>query len=151
MTLLRVNRTDTNDKHYDPTPRKVWWKDQLIEDWVVADEFRRVVILEGGKVLNGAVCIERVRQDFPAYEPPKLDPLDECVLVGHTIVPLTPGDEQQRVATASDADFSQFAESPMVLADGTVVDGPVELPPGELTEQEWQEARHDAGNHPSGV
>ena len=58
---MRVCKGNKDDPHYDPRPRRVWVRDQeVMEPWVSADEFRRAVVLENGKVLNGAVYVERL-------------------------------------------------------------------------------------------
>lgn len=75
---MRVSK-DTADKAYDlqADQRRVWYNDKEITGWFTADEFRRVVILENGKVLSGAVCIERLA-DTPAaiVETPPSFPAD---------------------------------------------------------------------------
>jgi hypothetical protein len=75
---LRVS-TDPNDPAYiDDRPRKVWLNDKEVAGWIVADEFRRCVIVRGVEyqcieeetprrapdvVLHGAVLIERLPDD----------------------------------------------------------------------------------------
>lgn len=58
--LMRVS-TDPNDPAYvDDRPRKVWHRGVEVEDWVVADEFRRVIQTSDGRVINGDVRVERL-------------------------------------------------------------------------------------------
>jgi|GEM_PF-5581255 hypothetical protein len=55
---------DPNDPAYvDDRPRKVRVNDREVQDWAVADEFRRCVVLMDGQVLHGAVGIERLVGD----------------------------------------------------------------------------------------
>lgn len=59
---MRVCTDNKDDPHYDPRPRRVWVRDrEVMEPWVSADEFRRVVVLASGEVLNGAVHIEKLK------------------------------------------------------------------------------------------
>lgn len=49
--------------YHDATPRRVWFNDVEQPGWSVADEFRRVVVLQDGTVRNGSVLIERMSAD----------------------------------------------------------------------------------------
>lgn len=55
---MRVS-TDPQDAAYDPRPRRVWCNDAEVTGWSVADEFRRVVIVDG-KARFGSIRIERI-------------------------------------------------------------------------------------------
>jgi len=60
---MRVS-TDPNDAAYiDDRPRRVTINDRPVDNWLIADEFRRCVILKSGTVLNGSVWIERLPPD----------------------------------------------------------------------------------------
>jgi hypothetical protein len=71
----------------DPRPRRVWCNDVLVQNWSSADEFRRVVITDGGARF-GAVHIERLPDDDAETQPqdgPPQAPVDagfSGVLVG---------------------------------------------------------------------
>ena len=61
---MRICTDNQQDQDYDPRPRRVWSNDaEVLEPWSIADEFRRVVILTSGQVLNGAVYIQRIKED----------------------------------------------------------------------------------------
>lgn len=70
---MRIVNNNASDPNYDPRPRRVWSQDkEVLEPWVVADEMRRVVILQSGSVLNGAVFIERLKdtgESAAVFEP----------------------------------------------------------------------------------
>jgi hypothetical protein len=55
---MRVS-TDPQDAAYDPRPRRVWRNDVEVTGWTVADEFRRVVIVDGQPQF-GSIRIERL-------------------------------------------------------------------------------------------
>jgi hypothetical protein len=64
--LMRVSTDPADPAYIDARPRKAWCNDVLIEDWTVADEFRRVVITPD-KVHHGSVLVERL--PAPGAEP----------------------------------------------------------------------------------
>ena len=65
---MRISTDPTDPAYIDDRPRKAWCNDVAIEGWHTADEFRRVVITPE-RVHNGAVLIERLRDESAAPEP----------------------------------------------------------------------------------
>jgi len=64
---MRIS-TDPNDPSFiDDRLRRVTVNDVEVQDWILADEFRRVVILKSGKVLNGTVGIERLVEEQDSH------------------------------------------------------------------------------------
>ncbi len=66
---MRITKDPTQTGQFDDRPRRAWVNDREIHGWIVADEFRRVVIT-ADQVYNGAVRIERLPEvGQPAAEP----------------------------------------------------------------------------------
>jgi hypothetical protein len=54
---MRVS-SDPTSPEYNPRVLGVTLNDRQVQDWFIADDFRRCVILKDGKVLNGSVGFE---------------------------------------------------------------------------------------------
>ena len=65
---MRISTDPTDPAYIDERPRKAWCNDVEIAGWHTADEFRRVVITPE-RVHNGAVLIERLRDESAQPEP----------------------------------------------------------------------------------
>lgn len=63
---MRVS-SDPTAAEYNPRVRGVTLNDRQIEDWAIADDFRRCVVLSNGHVLNGAVGIQLEPGDEPNF------------------------------------------------------------------------------------
>ncbi len=67
---MRVSK-DKTDAAYDPRDRKIFISEKQVSgNWVSADEFRRVVVMDDGKAIFGDVYIERlpelVKEEYKA-------------------------------------------------------------------------------------
>jgi hypothetical protein len=63
---MRISTDPTDPAYIDDRPRRVTVNDVEVTDWLIADEFRRSVVLKSGKVLNGCVGIERLADEGAA-------------------------------------------------------------------------------------
>jgi hypothetical protein len=71
---MRISTDPKDPAFVDARPRRVWCNDVLIEGWIVADEFRRVVITPD-KVHHGSVMIEQLPENGEPPSPPPSAPI----------------------------------------------------------------------------
>lgn len=114
---MRVS-TDPNDPAYvDDRPRKVWHRGVEVEDWVVADEFRRVIQTSDGRVINGDVRVERLPGvGEPVVEVAPSAPIDTGFIGMFEPVP-TPAPTAARSATAQETQDEPLNLPPIDGAD----------------------------------
>lgn len=100
---MRICTDNRDDPHFDNRPRRVWSRDaEVVVPWSIADEFRRVVILTDGRVLHGAVFIERLKEDGTSQD---------------VFAPPTPNAGfSGTLASVPDAPAAQITSSPVVPA-----------------------------------
>lgn len=68
---MRVSK-EKNDAAYDARDRKVFISEkQVLGNWISADEFRRVVVMDDGKAIFGDVYIERLPEVAPSFVEPE--------------------------------------------------------------------------------
>ncbi len=81
---MRVSK-DKDDSAYDARERKVFISEKPVENWISADEFRRVIVLADGKAIFGDVYIERLPELKIEIDVDHIINADKVVLDGLTI------------------------------------------------------------------